>query len=448
MMSESNASLHNTDNLISPTTSNGFDSASTPRDSGASNERKRKAVTSSRGVANLSVEQLAKKRANDREAQRAIRERTKSQIESLEKRIKELTSQQPYQELQNILRQKELIELENVEIKRRLSAVLDLIRSILSSNVVADVQRSSVDAILNHPPDHTYGNHVGVAHTEITIPSFGAAGASIPKSSPPLWQTSTAQTASTVDSPIRRTSTTISSRGSYNASTPNSVRTNSEERRDLNLHHTGRPELHTQLHPIDDGRAPAMHSSVIADHHNILTSPTRMLHHQPSHHRNEGNSRQLWESIPPWTTAASVFDGLLLKFTLDAQSRRAQGASEYEILGPAYPNFAAIAYDAAHEIPCHPMSRFLRDILGPFPDVNIIANKVGIAYIMFLILRWLIFPTQENFHRLPPWARPTTQQLTTPHAIWIDLIPWPDMRDGAIPTLILWMPSCPWRVCP
>ena len=106
---------------------------------GPSNERKRKATasgTSSRGVANLTPEQLAKKRANDREAQRAIRERTKNQIETLETTIKELTSQQPYQELQQALRQKELVEIENVEIKRRLAAVLELIQPILGNGTL------------------------------------------------------------------------------------------------------------------------------------------------------------------------------------------------------------------------------------------------------------------------------------------------------------------------
>ena len=89
------------------------------------------AGTSSRGVANLTPDQLAKKRANDREAQRAIRERTKNQIENLEKKIRELTSQQPYQELQHVLRQKELVEAENADIKKRLTSVLSLIQPVL-----------------------------------------------------------------------------------------------------------------------------------------------------------------------------------------------------------------------------------------------------------------------------------------------------------------------------
>ncbi|TGJ79588.1 hypothetical protein E0Z10_g9182 [Xylaria hypoxylon] len=46
-----------------------------------------------RSVSTLTPSQLARKRANDREAQRAIRARTKEHIESLEKEIDELRSQ-------------------------------------------------------------------------------------------------------------------------------------------------------------------------------------------------------------------------------------------------------------------------------------------------------------------------------------------------------------------
>jgi len=88
-------------------------------------------TSGSRGVANLTPDQLAKKRANDREAQRAIRERTKGQIEGLERRIQELTSQQPSVELQHAVRQKELVEAENEEIKKRLSSVLAILQPLV-----------------------------------------------------------------------------------------------------------------------------------------------------------------------------------------------------------------------------------------------------------------------------------------------------------------------------
>lgn len=69
----------------------------------------------------------------DREAQRAIRERTKLQIEDLEKKIRELTSQQPYRELQAGLRAKEAVEAENADIKRRLASIVSMIQPLLAS---------------------------------------------------------------------------------------------------------------------------------------------------------------------------------------------------------------------------------------------------------------------------------------------------------------------------
>lgn len=98
-----------------------------------SNKRKRTVGLSSRGVANLTPEQLERKRANDREAQRAIRERTKSQIDRLNSRITELESSQPYRELQAVIAQKDAVQAENDEIKRQLGTVISIIQRFVSA---------------------------------------------------------------------------------------------------------------------------------------------------------------------------------------------------------------------------------------------------------------------------------------------------------------------------
>ena len=74
--------------------------------------RKRASRAGTRSVSTLSAAQLERKRANDREAQRAIRARTKEHIEKLEKRIHELTSSDERNEqlLAALKRNKELEE--------------------------------------------------------------------------------------------------------------------------------------------------------------------------------------------------------------------------------------------------------------------------------------------------------------------------------------------------
>lgn len=105
------------------------DTTPTPSHVAIANGRKRRATGApgSRGVANLTPEQLAKKRANDREAQRAIRERTRNTIESLERRIRELESQQPFQDLQRVVQERDRALAECEELRRRLGAVAGIV---------------------------------------------------------------------------------------------------------------------------------------------------------------------------------------------------------------------------------------------------------------------------------------------------------------------------------
>jgi hypothetical protein len=108
--------------------------------------KKRRTGPNSRGVANHTPEQLARKRENDREAQRAIRERTKNQIDRLNQRIRDLENQQPYHDLQVVLQEKNAVQAENADIKKRLESVLGIIQPILrTSDGLNGAYRASYD---------------------------------------------------------------------------------------------------------------------------------------------------------------------------------------------------------------------------------------------------------------------------------------------------------------
>ncbi|KAK4891322.1 hypothetical protein LTR27_010125 [Elasticomyces elasticus] len=76
-------------------TSHGYASSeSESRRTGGSTGKKRASRAGTRSVTTLSASQLERKRANDREAQRAIRQRTKEHIETLEKTVSDLRGSQ------------------------------------------------------------------------------------------------------------------------------------------------------------------------------------------------------------------------------------------------------------------------------------------------------------------------------------------------------------------
>lgn len=98
-------------------------SESESKPSGSSSQpRKRASRAGTRSVSNLSAAQLERKRANDREAQRAIRQRTKDHIESLERKVAEFTGIQEQRErvlAANQARVREL-EQENAYLRTRM----------------------------------------------------------------------------------------------------------------------------------------------------------------------------------------------------------------------------------------------------------------------------------------------------------------------------------------
>ena len=133
------------------------------------------------------------------------------------------------------------------------------------------------------------------------------------------------------------------------------------------------------------------------------------------------------KNIPP----TCPLDGLLLDFLSERKQRATEGVADSELVGPPYPNFAALQIPECVQY-SHPLSRVFTDILSTFPDLSELPEQVAVLYVMFLIMRWQIAPTQENYDRLPEWVRPRPSQLLTPHPVWMDHLPWPRMRDKII----------------
>ncbi|ATZ53741.1 Bip1 [Botrytis cinerea B05.10] len=89
-------------------------------------EKKRVSRAGTRSVSTLSPAQLARKRANDREAQRNIRLRTKEHIERLEARIEELTcGRESGAELEEARKRNEALEREVRQLSESLAQLRD-----------------------------------------------------------------------------------------------------------------------------------------------------------------------------------------------------------------------------------------------------------------------------------------------------------------------------------
>ncbi|PNP41086.1 hypothetical protein TGAMA5MH_06956 [Trichoderma gamsii] len=438
--------------------------------------KKRKTGTGSRGVANLTPEQLAKKRANDREAQRAIRERTKNQIERLEKRIRELENQKPYQDLQVVVRAKEAIEAENAEIKRRLATIITMLQPIVGTGdpgVASTLSSAAVPTavpVTSSVPYHPAAPAGGVADpqrqpAQPPLQSWSSAGSS---SSPPPHR---AGLAGAVDEStrlmleqqghsLRHGLDFGSGRFDFNVvldpiqAIPKLQRGRDGAQDTGEFHHVAMKHDWTQV--SQENARPTWESPL------AIPSPgsdpasgilPKAVTSQPASSSGLGldgtapnippvpfpdaQAANIAESLPLWARPlrncepTCPLDALLLDFRSERQQRAAEGYEQNEVTGPRYPSVSSLLNPANSKY-SHPVSKVFTDIVGKFPEISGLPEKVTILYLMFIYMRWQISPTKENYERLPEWFRPLPCQLDIPHPAWMDYLPYPEMRERVI----------------
>ncbi|KAM0220871.1 hypothetical protein ACHAPA_004325 [Fusarium lateritium] len=467
---------------------------SSPAAGDDSAKRRKKAGPGSRGVANLTPEQLAKKRANDREAQRAIRERTKNQIENLERRIQDLTNQQPYQELQSVLRAKEAVEQENADIKRRLAGIVAMLQPIIGQ---AGIEQAYVSPAQTYAPPVQHSAALSVHnhhHNNANAASTPGSAASPPSHEPPSnqapWHHHHQQQQQ--QPPPHHHSPHPSVGPSANAEAQAATQL-TQQRRNLQHGLDMGPErlgLDFLLEPsqrvnrIQNGvngaqDTPQFHHMPMK-HDWTGVSQERALHsrsaswgsqgkpsqsgqdqqHQSQHPHHSLSAGHTPESAhsPGYSPALSTaggpvprsepnaidptspikncqptcpLDSLLLDFLSERRQRAADGLPAQDVVGPRYPSVSSLL-NPANSAYSHPLSKVFTDILATFPDISTLPERVAVLYIMFLVMRWEIEPTKENYDRLPEWMAPCPSQTSIPHAAWIDHVPFPKMRDRLI----------------
>lgn len=130
-----------------------------------------------------------------------------------------------------------------------------------------------------------------------------------------------------------------------------------------------------------------------------------------------------YTALPRNIASTCPLDAILLDFLAERQARAQEGVPTKVLVGPLYPNFTSIVHPERRD-EAHPLSKLFTDILRTFPDICGLPEQVAIVYVMFLIMRWQIEPTRENYDRLPEWVTPRASQLFVPHPLWFDHLPW------------------------
>ena len=410
----------------------------TPNNTAAPNGRKRKAgQPGSRGVANLTPEQLAKKRANDREAQRAIRERTKNTIEGLEARIRELESSQPYQELQRALADRDRALQECEALRTRLAAVAGIVgnRDLGQTglNGMTPPTNRDLEALLT--PDGT--ELAALTAQQSPLPSTAATPSQYPhvQPSPAQKYEQTPQqhlhpdlrspnNSSTTDSPSAAPSHYQSSEGQARKWTPESQ----------GAHH----HYPAHGHPYEQPRsAPAAQMQQPNEHNGERLGVNFLIEQQHSSPVPKPKA-SLSDDEPSKATRILLrstrtcpLDHLVGSFVQERRAQFASGAPLSQVIGPDKPSLISMVHPEAEPkrgAVTDSLTPLLLNILSKFPDIDRDPERLAVLYGMYYLARWFVCPCKSCLEDCPVWARPLPEADENQHAVWIDYLPWPNMR--------------------
>ncbi|KAH6871814.1 hypothetical protein B0T10DRAFT_500211 [Thelonectria olida] len=88
--------------------------------------------------------------------------------------------------------------------------------------------------------------------------------------------------------------------------------------------------------------------------------------------------------------------------------------------------------DFLFDNPKNTLSVDLKSLLAPVRQARRTSEFLAAYWVMYLLLRWQVIQDDSAYESVPSWLRPTPLQLTVPHPLAADLVPWPEMREELI----------------
>ncbi|TDZ35172.1 hypothetical protein C8035_v009899 [Colletotrichum spinosum] len=398
-----------------------------------------------RSVSTLTPSQLARKRANDREAQRAIRARTKEHIERLERELEELKSERnrdQSQTVQELLRKNKALEEELFKLRESMGVP----HGQSYPNSVYDDNLSSISGAVSSPRsspfpsngDYNVMQELGPSY--VPMPDASESwGPGIPVSVP-----------STVSSPSSSANTDEYGAGYI----PTSVPAPMMDARSI--------PAKMEYDDVDsDAGYPHPHSHAMGHHHHH-----HHPHQVPMAHQSYLPHQQSWNSYPTppgatlWEIPTLVvpptcrIDQLLVGFIQDCR-RLSQVKSLEMLLRPARVNLKNFleyhpASPSHHPPRCqladldraastatmapganHPIAELITALVNKAGVTNVI-ERLAVFAVIQRAVAWLVHPTREAYMAVVSELAPRPCQTSTPHPLWVDLVLWAPLRTAII----------------
>ncbi|TVY75865.1 hypothetical protein LSUE1_G006077 [Lachnellula suecica] len=385
--------------------------------------RKKGSRGGKRSVTHLSKAQLARKRANDREAQRNIRQRTKEHIENLEKKVKELEDHNRSSSMDRVVKRNKELEAEVANL-----------RAQIASHAHAQASPISPDGITVEMPD------------DLSIPRKGSLDWA---PDPCAWPPSHIPALdSQADIPVSNGAYTSNPSQIYPTAATAMGYDNEETEASQQLYTpTAIPVWEDPTVFGNSAAALSQSTSTWAPFHPAFNKPSRFADLQPSgftdilSHPSFTNSTcwQAQPSIYAWQISTKLkspvtFVDQLMFSVIHSQRHLALNGDLSANEMNAYPSVHLLFNQPG---PAKPPST-LTEVMARYSAIlsnrgfALIPEKLASFMCMYRFVQWQISPTYQSYQKLHDWQAPRPSQLVIPHPAWMDLPPWGKFREKVI----------------
>lgn len=354
---------------------------------------------------------MARKRANDREAQRNIRQRTKEHIETLERKVKELEEEKREGTLEKVLRRNDELEHEVQKLRHQLS--IQMGAPLPTPPIPGDMSEDMMIPKLEYFPDSGSGMWPGRA------PLLVETGNNTPYSS-------------TADTPLYSVPTSL---GYAESEHSNNMYSPLDE-------------------PLwDEGMIPTSACSSAKsigtwgnapftplDHHSSRYHDMQLMPHQQQYTpqsspcwQSQPSDKFAWQILTALKEPSSTLDHLLSSIIT---SRRQLAPTMKPSSTSPYPGIQLLFPIPSSKPP--PPNNPLNDCMALYGRLldkrgfTTIPEKLASFVTSYLYHTWLAAPSAATYAALHEWQAPRPSQLLIPHPAWMDLPPWGKFRDRII----------------
>jgi hypothetical protein len=372
---------------------------------------------------------LARKRANDREAQRNIRQRTKEHIENLERKVKEMEGGGRSSSMERVLKR-------NLELEEE----IEMLKEQLAQ------QRLSVS------PAHSHSHSAGNISEELVAQKID-----------PDWMPETEPSSSpwpAVDLPSHIPAMIPNEVPILNPTFPANSQVFGRTSGDYDDSEDSQQLYTPTATPVWDdimmfgqksSQSLANPTPAWTPFHPALSQPSRFADLQPS-----GFSEVINTDTPPynntscWQSQPSVYAVQIstklkapvthvdhLMISVIHSQRHLHMTSELSGKNIIGPEFLSVHVVLNQPGPLKPPST-LAEVMDRYSAVlsnrgfALIPERLGSFMCMYRFVQWQIQPNYATYQALHDWQAPRPAQLMIAHPAWMDLPPWPKFREKII----------------